>query len=84
MKKYCIYNAEKMTFKEIIDEFRANGFNVTEEAIEHNVKAHYADLKSGYLDKENGYFLYTPCGCNPLNIYVEELNGEYYQKTYKA
>lgn len=84
MKKYCIYNAENMTFKEIIDEFRANGFNVTEEAIEHNVKAHYADLKSGYLDEDNGYFLLTPCCCIPLSFYAEELNGKDYQKTYKA
>ena len=84
MKEYCIERAGRMSIQEIVEDFRAHGFNVTEEAIRHNVNAHYNDYKSGFLDEENGYFLYTPCCCNPLNIYVEEINRESYQKTYIA
>ena len=84
MKKYCIDRAGEMSIKEIVEDFRAHGFKVTEEAVGHNMEAHYDDFKSGYLDEDNGYFLFTPCCCNSLSFYAEELNGKDYQKTYKA
>lgn len=52
----------------ILKEFREHGFNVTLEAIMHNYCAWLEDRKSGYLDKENSYHLFTPCGCNPLRF----------------
>lgn len=69
---------------QIIREFAKNGFQVTREAVLHNYDAWLYDFKSGYLDEENGYFLFTPCKCNPLSFRVETLNGESYQKTYVA
>lgn len=71
-----------LSYEKVAAAFKRNGFNVTEEAICHNFRAWEADLKSGYLDKENGYFLWTPCGCNPLSFYAEKLNNKEYQKTY--
>ena len=59
--------------RQVLDEFREHGFNVTREAVMHNYKAWYADLKSGYRDEENGYHLFTPCGCNPLSFRVTSL-----------
>ena len=46
-------------YKKIIEEFKANGFNVTREAIKHNYEAWSVDCKSGYRDEENNYFLFT-------------------------
>ncbi len=83
MKSYQI-NPENFDMDAIIAEFKANGFNVTEEALLHNYEAWQSDLKSGYLDEENGYFLFSACGCNPLYFYAEEINGKDYQKTYTA
>ena len=37
-----------------------------------------------FIDEENGYFLFSACGCNPLYFYAEEINGKDYQKTYTA
>lgn len=68
-------------------QFARNGFNVTEEAIEHNFDAWTMDFKSGYRDEENGYWLFTPCGDNPLSFTVERLNPDPscdWQKTYVA
>ena len=71
--------------KEAILAFFADaGFAVTEEALIHNYEAWRDDYKSGYLDKRNGYFLFTPCGCNPLMFRAERLNGRDYQETYEA
>lgn len=54
--------------------FNAHGYNVTEEAILHQINAWRCDMKSGYRDEENGYHLFTPCGCNPLSIRLSTLN----------
>lgn len=48
----------KLSEKEIdsiIKKFKANGLNVTKEAILHNYQAWLYDEKSGYRDEENGY-----------------------------
>lgn len=68
----------------IISEFAAHGFSVTSEAVWHNFFAWCNDLKSGYRDTDNGYFLFSPCGCNPLSFHAEELNGKPYQNTYEC
>lgn len=92
MKEYTIRikNAENcnhyedFNLEEVIKEFKTNGFNVTEEAIMHNFEAWRDDYKSGFKDEENGYFLFTPCGCNTLCFVACELTGVDWQKTYEA
>lgn len=64
--------------------FAEHGFNVTSAAIWHNFYAWNTDYKSGYRDDENGYFLFSPCGCNQLRFHVEALNGKDYQLTYEC
>ncbi len=67
------------------EEFRNHGFNVTADAIRHNYNAWLADHKSGYRDQENGYHLFTPCGCNPLSFRVASIEPELdWQWTYDA
>ena len=63
-------------------EFYEHGFHVTLEALAHNYEAWYNDMKSGYLDEENGYHLFTPCGCNTLSFRASEDVGEDWQTTY--
>lgn len=58
----------------IINKFKKQGFNVTEKAILHNFYAWRCDFKSGYRDEENGYHLFSPCGCNPLSFRVSSLH----------
>jgi hypothetical protein len=58
----------------IIQKFKENGFNVTEEAILHNYEAWLWDEKSGYRDEKNGYHLFSPCGCNPLSFRATTLH----------
>lgn len=92
MKEYTVFidNAEScdryedFDVKEVIKEFKTNGFNVTEEAIIHNFEAWKSDYKSGYKDESNGYFLFTPCGCNELSFNATELINEDWQETYEA
>jgi hypothetical protein len=60
--------------KEICKFFKVNGYNVTEEAVRHNILAWMSDYKSGYRDEKNGYHLFTPCGCNPLSIRLNTLH----------
>lgn len=69
-----------------IEKFSENGFNVTEEAIRHNFNAWVLDMKSGYRDNENGYHLFSPCGCNPLSFSATTLHEqcEDWQKTYEC
>ena len=64
----------KKDFQSIIDEFAENGFNVSIEAITHNYNCWRGDLKSGFRDEENGYHLFTPCGCNPLSFRISTLH----------
>lgn len=92
MKEYTVFieNAENcdcyedFDVKEVIKEFKTNGFNVTEEAIIHNFEAWESDYKSGYKDKNNDYFLFSPCGCNALRFNATELINEDWQETYEA
>jgi hypothetical protein len=75
----------KISYPTIMRKFRKQGFNVTEEAIRHNFEAWQKDLKSGYLDKENGYFLFTPCKLNPLSFNATKLDKHFeeWQMTYE-
>ena len=86
MKEYTVSveTAESFDIEDVIDEFEVNGFNVTKEAIMHNFNAWKDDCKSGYKDEINGYFLFTPCGCNALRFDALELTGADWQKTYVA
>lgn len=70
--------------KKIINEFRKAGFKVTDEAILHNYHAWCGDMKSGYADEENGYHLFSPCGCNGLSFSATEYCGLDWQKTYEC
>jgi hypothetical protein len=71
-------------FDNVIAEFKANGFNVTKEALQHNYDAWKKDYKSGYCDDTNNYHLFTPCGCNPLSFRATSLHPQcgYWQYTY--
>ena len=92
MKEYTIFikgaennrHFQEFDVNNVIREFVENGFNVTEEAIVHNWDAWKDDYKSGYKDERNGYFLFTPCGCNALRFEACELTGEDWQHTYEA
>ena len=68
----------------MIQEFKEHGLNVTREAIEHNYQAWKYDNKSGYRDENNGYHLFTPCGCNPMSFTASSLHKkcEGWQTTY--
>jgi hypothetical protein len=68
----------------LINKFKKNGFNVTKDAILHNYNAWLCDRKSGYRDDENEYFLFSPCGCNPLSFRATTLHTKCYdwQQTY--
>ena len=70
----------------IIAEFEEAGFKVTKKAILHNFYAWSQDHKSGYLDKANGYHLFTPCGCNPFSLTATTLHElcSDWQTTYEA
>jgi hypothetical protein len=71
--------------RKVIAEFAGHGFKVTRQALVHNFKAWYSDLKSGYRDDRNGYHLFTPCGCNPLSFRATSLEPELdWQKTYEC
>ncbi|MBQ8713109.1 MAG: hypothetical protein IJ551_09880 [Prevotella sp.] len=67
---------------DIVEEFKANGFNVTLDAIMHNYAAWNADFKSGYRGED--FHLFTPCGCNPLSFRATTLEPscEDWQTTY--
>ena len=74
---------ENLPYDEIIAELKENGYNVTRQALEHNYNAWLADYKSGYRDEENGYFIFTPCGCNNLYFNVTKLDDHFdWQYTY--
>jgi hypothetical protein len=77
-----IYSPAKI--RKIRDYFVEKGYNVTIDAIKHNLLAWMDDYKSGYRDEENGYHLFTPCGCNPLSIRLSTLSPlcEFWQITY--
>lgn len=58
------------------------GINIPIEAFEHNIDAHNADFKSGYVTGE--FYLFTPCRCNEISFDIERYAGIDYQKTYMA
>lgn len=62
--------------EKVILRFRKKGFNVSKEAILHNLSAWGCCCKSGYRDEDNGYHLFTPCGggLNPLSFRLSTLN----------
>lgn len=72
--------------KSVANRFKKQGFNVTVEALMHNYHAWLDDMKSGYRDEENGYHLFTPCGCNPLSFSATTLHDlcKDWQTTYEA
>lgn len=60
---------------QICEEFKANGFNVTHEAICHNYEAWAAGMsKAAYRDEKNGYHLFTPSCDNPFILRASTLN----------
>ena len=65
---------EKISTDEIVKFFHGNGYNVTKEAVNWCVENWKIGFKSGYLDQENGYHLFSPCGGNPLSIRLTTLN----------
>jgi hypothetical protein len=70
--------------RKIRKEFREHGFNVTRKAIAHNYSCWFSDLKSGFRDTKNGYHLFTPCGCNPLQFRATSLEDDLdWQTTYE-
>lgn len=71
---------------EVMRKFKRAGFNVTKEAILHNYDAWCWGMKSGYRDEENGYHLFSPCGCNPFDLRVSTLEEccADWQTTYKC
>lgn len=75
---------ENAIINEIFNFFQEKGVNVSMDAIIHNFYAWIADFKSGYRDNENGYHLFSPCGCNPLSMRYTTLNKlcEDWQTTY--
>jgi hypothetical protein len=54
--------------------FNENGYDVTLEAINHQIQNWMSDYKSGYRDDARGYHLFSPCGCNPLSIRLSTLH----------
>ena len=78
------FDLSEQDYLDIIKEFEKNGFNVTLEALKHNYRAWFFDAKSGYRDEENGYHLFSPCGCNPLSFRATTLHKqcEDWQTTY--
>ena len=91
-EEYDINNvrgAKNLTDKDLLriqKKFKKNGFNVTFEALFHNYHAWFMDMKSGYRDEENGYHLFSPCGCNPLSFRATTLcdNRKDWQFTYEC
>lgn len=77
--KGCRFNPQS-----VVNFFKRKGYNVTIDAIEHNYNAWLNDYKSGYRDEVNGYHLFTPCGCNPLQFRLTTLHksADEWQETY--
>lgn len=82
-KTYKIFN-DHISIPKLQAFFRKHGYNVTEDAIKHNLICYMANTKSGYRDDENGYHLFTPCRANYLSFRLTSLNDNCkdWQKTY--
>ena len=90
-QEYCVNVEDRFVGKltkeqlnDIVEKFQKHGFNVTKQAIIHNYAAYMGGMKSGYLDKENGYHLFTPCSLNPLSFRACQVNKHFeeWQTTY--
>lgn len=79
-----IYKSYYFNPQNVVYFFKRKGYNVTIDAIEHNYNAWLNDYKSGYRDEVNGYHLFTPCACNPLQFRLSTLHptASDWQKTY--
>lgn len=74
-----------ISIKRAISYFKKRGYNVTEEAIKHNLEAYRRGYKSGYRDETNGYHLFTPSSFNPLSFNLTTLSTFCdWQTTYKC
>lgn len=82
-KTYKIFN-DRISIPKLQAFFRKHGYNVTEDAIKHNLICYMTNTKSGYRDDENGYHLFTPCRANYLSFRLTSLNDNCkdWQKTY--
>lgn len=80
----CNFSITQNKVSRIQKYFERRGFMVTQEAIMHQLCAWMQGYKSGYRDNDNGYFLFTPCGLNPLSIRLTTLHPlcKGWQKTY--
>lgn len=56
------------------------GIEIPEAAFQHNLEAWQDDYKSGFVAGD--YFIFSPCGCNPLRFDIYENDGS--RKTYIA
>ena len=81
-----LYNGKRFNPQSVVNFFKKKGYNVTLDAVNHNFNAWCWDMKSGYRDEENGYHLFSPCGCNPLQFRLTTLHhtAEDWQKTYEC
>lgn len=81
-----IYKSHNLNPQNVVDFFKRKGYNVTIDAVEHNYNAWLNDYKSGYRDEVNGYHLFTPCGCNPLQFRLSTLHptASDWQETYEC
>ena len=90
----CEYNTNKYIWEIKINDrlikkvqkfFKEHGYNVTDEAIRHNLNAWVLDCKSGFRDDINGYHLFTPCCHNPLSFRLSTLHPKCdWETTYLA
>lgn len=69
---------------ELASIFNWYGFKVTEDAIRYNYENWSEDYKSEFVDEENKVSTFSPCGCNPFRIYVNELAPDHNRRTYYA
>lgn len=82
-KQYKIFN-DNISIPKLQEFFRKHGYNVTEDAIKHNLDNYMLNCKSGYRDEANGYHLFTPCRANYLTFRLTSLNDncQDWQTTY--
>ena len=83
----CTLNTFKMpakpSYKKWMEYFKERGFEVSREALKHNYNAWFMGSKSGYLDEDNNYFLFTPCWPNELQFHATRLDKHFdWQETY--
>lgn len=67
---------------QVREAFVAQGFIVTEEALQHNFNAWVDDQKSGYADSEHDVYLFSGCGANRLFFLADCLSNDATRETY--